>query len=540
MRKYICLIVSFALILISTTVIAAVPTVSFVNLNDGDVIKHLEGVATTVYATATNSTMVELYVDEKLFSTSEISQEGQYRFDISSVAVGNRALVAVAYASTGESAQTPIMNTTITKQVVTNRTDLNMNNKTISGLTTENTGVKGTTVTYPERATDDFYLQMGIGGPGQTATNLSSGSYFQYRMESNFRGKMIIESDFMLTDHSATSTFGLRAVEDSAIRQIVDFVPVSGASKMRCYNGSSAVYTEENLTLGTWYKIKWVIDITNNTYSFYLDGNNVADNYRFRSAVKELFGVRIMLGHTANSRTAMAFDNFKVDRITEYPYVNAMKFENALSTIWNSQTDVPLDTIKITATLNGVFNKSSVSKDTVKLFDGDVELPIKTVTANVNGSGIWSNELLIEPDAPLDSVKKYVLRLYPEHVLDGGETYNMTADFYFKTAPKAFDITNVNYFVNGSKITTLRPVNGDRVTLSADVYNTTGTDKDATVILMAFSDGVMYDMKVKSLTSNTNTPISTQEIIVSKPNTVIKAFFINGWKNRMPLRNELY
>ena len=247
---------------------------------------------------------------------------------------------------------------------------------------------------------------------------------------------------------------------------------------------------------GEWHHIRFDVDMVKHCYSFWLDGEKVADKYGISPALTQI-DTRLVLDMMNTSEyMGYALDNLSIKYIEPSAQFTDVGYDGEFGGAKVSPVAKTLD-----FKLNAKLTAATLSEKTVLLYDGERQMKTGKISYN-SDSGI----LTVAIGEKLKSDSKYKLTLTDKVSDSGGLPLVNGASAVFETGYAPLDV------ISGSI-----KKKGGRVRGEAVLTNTTGAAQECFLILNIFSGNTPVDTSVCKITvpEGDNIQISSNELDIS-------------------------
>lgn len=267
------------------------------------------------------------------------------------------------------------------------------------------------------------------------------------------------------------------------------------------------------LAKNTWYTFAAVVNMDEGLTTYFIDGEAIATE-NFRSKYVEGKTPKIN-----RARIRMTFKNGE-EQTTEGMYLDNMKtihyakrptIESVTCNETNTQVEI---------TVSEALNAATVSADSVKLLTNDAEVSLASVTYE-------NKKIIVTPTAALGSSMLYTVRLTESVTSSAGLPLGEAdREKSFTTQAASFDVLSVSC-QNG--------------TVSAVLQNKTGEAKTAVmVVVLQNAAGNIIGCRYSAETEISSDAKELQVQTESADATSCEVFFLDGWENRLLIKNYVY
>lgn len=206
-------------------------------------------------------------------------------------------------------------------------------------------------------------------------------------------------------------------------------------------NGGSTYAGLNCFELGKWYKIKYIIDGSNNTFSLWLDDTLLAeDRIGDNNKVTVLNQLRFLISTSSENGGSVIFDNVKAEIITNFPYIT--NFGSVVNGEEIDYVDYNADTVF--AELSSPVDSDSVEEA--------MTLSCDRGTVEISGISVSDDLKTVYFTVPrLFSNTEYTLTLGSNLMTAGGMEIGYEQSDSFVTSLKDIDITQAKFEERGSE-----------------------------------------------------------------------------------------
>ena len=275
------------------------------------------------------------------------------------------------------------------------------------------------------------------------------------------------------------------------------------------HDGGSAVKTV-SYEANKWYTLKLEYNIKKGTYSCWLDGEQLADNYALQVAVPNVSLLRFHYAPTTADASELCISNFEVYDITTYPYLVSTDAD---------ANGMPLDAKDITA----MFNKETGTAfvlEKAQIFAGNGEKAVESYLYSGELSAVAAKML----DYPVNSTEYQLL------VSGKYNGFPMKSVISFKSAAGGFDAYNTGFTTSS-----------EGVSFFADIQNDSGEEQNVLVLIIKYEDGIMTDSQsTEAKIDEAGARISTPAVKADGKAVEIIAVIWDSWASRKPINNNIY
>jgi len=264
-------------------------------------------------------------------------------------------------------------------------------------------------------------------------------------------------------------------------------------------SGNSIVTIET----GKFYDFLYELDIENQKYSFWVNGEKLVDNADFTGSVKSLTTLRLVTSYKKGQSTGFAVDNVSVSESLVMPYI-----------LYSEKTDDKTISFEMTDAEN-----VEISDITVSNSSGNVEIA---------GISKEENKVFVSMKNSLKNDTKYTVRVKPSVLIDGVKEYGNVTESTFVTGEGEFGVRTVNFKIEGGKLIS-----------EIILYNNTENVKNALIVLNIYKDNKIVDSKVKSVNVENENTLELESDMYDN-SSVAKVFVLNSWQDRSAFSNNLF
>lgn len=422
---------------------------------------------------------VEFYMDGKLVGKKT---EAPYTFDISDCALGEHSLKAVAYDSTGKSADSVVNVFVVYSAPVP-----------LDGVITiydVNGRVKST------------------GNSGELLKN--ENLTVEYSTEDS---PLITELDITFSDLSVKAASVVRVKDSSDVnRDVHEILKFEDGNVIFC---SAIIGTYE---AGVAYRLTMYTDPRNNLFIILLV--NKASGVITAQGQTPIYGVSYKSLSFVRLRctdggvdSKIILEDMKATILEDYPYVTDISDNySSVGVILNSASYI---TCTFTRSIG------DISKENVNLQNDIGKVTVSSVEK------LSSNVVKITPKSGFVPGCSYTVT-FNNLELSSGTVSQIPIVAYFSTSPNDVDVTEGYFAV------------ADDITFTAKLENISQS-KSVTVVLVTYENGVMKDITFKTADAeNGDTYISTPAVTMPAVNPSVEAFVIDGWSTRLPVSSKIF
>lgn len=473
------------------------PVIRFLNLRDGGTYLQNELDNVTVSAKAPGGVeKVELFVNGKLWETAT---EEPYVFDLSGAAAGNAALSAKAYTADGYDGSAEAVIEILPKQ------------DRISIIDTDfEKGLPTAMDSYPDRdGKIDFVTVDAEHGQSVRVEKPGDSSPYLILRNAESADRYVMEADFYMgADFGLSTNLVGREKPDGT-----GFSIESG--NLILYDGNDAK-TLAPINSETWYRVKLETDFRNNTYSLWLDGKKVAEDFAMRYVINGFNSIRIF---NWKKGSYYCIDNLKFYGVVEYPVISHISCGDSLT-----DTEIPYNAEKLNVVLSAGINSGQVTADTVRLLADGAEVPLSGVALKN------SNVVEIRPKYNLVSNKQYEVWLSGElqNLMGNKIGTPLTAQFITKSKP--LDLTMAEFDETDGKLNFKTVVNN-----STDEAQTC----IAVVNIWEGQQTVSTHISIVEAEKGKETELTVSDMTITAAQRA-EAFVINSFENPMPISDKVF
>jgi len=313
-------------------------------------------------------------------------------------------------------------------------------------------------------------------------TKTASGSYMQLPT-STLTGRYILEMDVNVS--KVADSFYLM-LKQPGVSQLAMDVGFNNGNKIYLKGGpQGTVYYD--YTYDTWYSIKYDINLSDHTYSFYVNDTAVATDFAIGNKTLTNVDVRLILSMKQEGEQAkMAFDNMKIVAIEQDPVISSVGYDSV-----SECTIVSPYAKKIMLNLTAKLAADSVNKDTVKLYIGDEEILVSDAVYS-------ENKITITPLEKIRSNETYRAVVTNDAQMPSGKTLDEELKIDFNTDFFDVDAEDVQIITSGEK-----------AYAAGSIINRLGTEKTIYIVLSIWENRQLKDMTIKEIILTGNTSFRT-------------------------------
>ncbi len=288
---------------------------------------------------------VSYYVDGEYFKSTSTP----FAIDLSALAYGIHTVAASAVTEKGE-LLTDKKEITVVNKIIDTKVDYDFENVD-DGELTVNTGsrVIGANDLYSNVTGDGKYMACGeVEGHTKAfmygCNNAASASTPFVAACMTASGTVVLfDTDILFFDTEAKTTLVARGANSSGETVFpgnISFEPAGEKMEVYAYNGNISSKIAE-LDINKWYTISYELDLVNQTYSFYLDGERIVDSYRTNIEITMLNNmIRFNTTYKAGVTSKIALDNVRLSTVNESMCLKPSEFDRGAKTVTISQTGV--------------------------------------------------------------------------------------------------------------------------------------------------------------------------------------------------------
>lgn len=255
-------------------------------------------------------------------------------------------------------------------------------------------------------------------------------------------------------------------------------VQIKGSELTLNNNGSVAVRVQ--LEPGKWYNTKYKVDLKSHTYSYWLDGELIADDFNFGNPAITQADTRLVMEFIDKIPTecGLVFDNLSVEYIKPIPQITAISYDNEEIT-----SKISPYAEKLNLTLNTALAANTINKESVRLYCGDERVYYDSLVYDSD-----ARKIEITLSEQLRSAEKYSIELTDKVTTsDGGEISGGISG--------EFDVDYMD--VDTAKLEIKK--NGGTVHAEGSIYNRTGTPGSCYVIVNVFNGKRLVNTRVQKI-----------------------------------------
>lgn len=474
------------------------PTVSISGITAGEVYKPYQLDSVAISATDSDGSVdrIEVYVGSKLFDTIE---GGEGTVDLSGLTYGRYLLEARAYDNLGEASyqQISLVVSGDDKTRVYFSSDFNAyvsDGEEDPGITFYRNGdckIKSSNDFGEEHGTVVVLSSEGETIDGATADG-SWGRFNSTGTKSAFR----IDMDIYLGNESSAPFFILKHPSQSIAISQVEFK--NGTLSLNNQTGQSVTIPVEP---ERWYSISYEVDMVKHIYSFWLDGELVAENFGTLPTLTEI-DARFVFGFEGNvpAPTFVAFDNLTITYIEPVAQIVSVGYDDV-----KESAKINPDAKTLVFTLNQALAPASINNNSVILTSDDGQMVYESVKYDDA-----SKQITITVSEPLKSNSSYRLELTSKVTDSSGTPLTNGASAYFETGYADFDVYNAEFEQTPGSIRG-----------RGKIINNTGEDSSCVVILVVFDGTKQVDTCAVEVTAKAGNTADfvTDEVVFGQGNT---------------------
>lgn len=304
-------------------------------------------------------------------------------------------------------------------------------------------------------------------------------------------------------------------------------------NSIRLKNGGQTI--SSTMDTYKWHHFIYRIDTYNNTYSVWVDGECIAENFKSDAAktIGSLPQIRATFYGTPN--TYVMFDNTELYKIISAPYILSAGYMDDNNQPVDTDT-VPCGRKKIALHFSTILNESTVRKENFRLADENGN------EISIANTGISEDKMhvILTLKQSLASVSKYTVSVSKDVISDGGIAYG-GGDFTFTTGVKAFDVASCDILVNGIITKNVVINSGDRVAVRARIANDTGAEKQVLVIAALKKNGRTTAIYSKTVTiADGGGEAGLNGLSPQEDGMTVSVFVWDGWQSRQAVTSRIY
>lgn len=387
---------------------------------------------------------VELLCDGEVIDQSS-NPNGSFAVSLES---GYHELTVRAVSLTGETAEDSV-NVSIAGSAITVIADADFNNYTSGSPEGVDTGSVASNGGYvrPVFVDEEHGQSLELGAEGVT-----SASPFFGIPTGDTNDIVQAEAEvYFPEDNPATLSLTIRnsATPDSVT--LAHFRPYN-SNEVYIPGSGGATYGGLNcFELGKWYKIRYVIDGSTNTFSLWLDDTILAeDRVGDNTNVTVLNQLRFLVSSSSETGARVIFDNVRAEIITNFPYITG--FGSVVSGEELDYVDYSADTVF--AELSAPVDSGSIEEEmTLSCGSGTLELADITLSEDLRKVYFSVPRLF--------SNTEYTLTLGSGLMTAGGTEIGYEQSESFVTSMKDVDIASAGFNVSGTEKSFVPTVKND-------------------------------------------------------------------------------
>lgn len=327
-----------------------------------------------------------------------------------------------------------------------------------------------------------------------------------------------IEVDIYLGDENVNPAFLLKHPSQSIAITQVEFN--KNGEGLFLHNNKGASKTVK-LETKRWYRVKYQVDMLKHTYSFWLDGELLADNFGTLNELTQIdsrFVINFAKGTPAPAK--VAFDNLKITLIEPVAQITGVGYDNV-----TAAGKVSPEAKTLTFTLNTSLAPATLNKDTALLKRGSEKMIYEAVSYDDA-----TKTITLTVEEPLRSASDYTFELTSKVSDASGVPLTNGAFAYFQTGYKPLDVMEAEVVTNG-----------DSAYGTGTLINDTNNQQSLIIIVNVFdatklTDTFAYEEKVPA---NSKKSFTTDDVAFEEGNTV-EMYFWNTLQSQGAVTVERY
>lgn len=275
---------------------------------------------------------------------------------------------------------------------------------------------------------------------------------------------------------------------------------------IKCENNKKVASTAD-ISSGEWHDLEYNINLASGTYSFFMDGKQLADNFTFTERIDSVSYLRVSFQNNDEGEAKMGMSLFEVTQNLAYPYIESGEFKEGLAskelTLYPGS---PIDT-------------SNFDIKGGELYCEGIKQEIESFSVNNAG-----DEITVGLKNPVQQGCDYTV--YMNYTaLEKNYTVSYTV-----TAPYSTDLGIKNAeFVKKE----------DKIAFSADIVKS-GEEQNIVIILAKYdSKGAMEECVWANGSVNGEQSLTTPYIRYTQESTY-RAYVRDSWNTLIPINKKVY
>lgn len=288
-------------------------------------------------------------------------------------------------------------------------------------------------------------------------------------------------------------------------------------------NNKGSVAVRVQLEPGKWYNTKYKVDLKSHTYSYWMDGELLADDFTFGNPAITQADTRLVMEFTDKqvpTECGLAFDNLYVDYIKPIPQITSITYDDEEVT-----SKVSPYASKLNVKVNTALASSSINKESVRLYCGDERVYYDSISYDST-----DRKITIILSEKLRSAEQYTIELTDRVTTsDGGEISEGISGGF-----------EVDYMDVDTAELEIRK-SGGSVSATGSIYNRTGVSGQCYVIVNIFNGSRLVNTKVQRISygRGTLTAFSTDAVDMTG-GTRAEVYVWSSLKKPVPLSSRVY
>ena len=266
-----------------------------------------------------------------------------------------------------------------------------------------------------------------ISTEGETIDGKSASGLWSRFNTTGTKSAYSIEFDIYIENEHANPYLMLKHPSQSIVTAQVQFNKNGKGLSLHNTKGSELI---KPIEYKRWYSVKYQVDMIKHTYSFWLDGELLADEFGTLAELTQI-DTRFVFEFAGNpAATKVCLDNLKITYIEPVAQIVSVGYDDV-----KNASIVSPEAKKLTFEVNTSLASTSVNENSVKLYCGNEEMVYEAVSYDDSKKTV--TVILSEP---LRSDKSYTLEL-TKKVTDSSSVPLVNGAFaFFETGFKPFDI----------------------------------------------------------------------------------------------------
>ena len=327
----------------------------------------------------------------------------------------------------------------------------------------------------------------------------------------------IVSMDMYLFDDVGSYEFYLKNPATSPVS--VDVTIKNGVLSLKNKGGQGKTV---KLDTNRWYKTVYQVDIKAQTYSYWLDDELIAEDFKIDNPAIDRVDVRLVMTFTGGTpkAQAMAFDNMKIEYITPIPQITSVTGDDKVAVSKISPYSNTLN-----ATVNVGLSQNTVNRESVQLYCGNERVYYDSVDYDTQ-----NRVLSLTLSEKLRSDHSYRLVITNKVTMSDGTVIPDGISVPFDVSYNNVDVSSL-----------LFDKSENTVKITGDIYNSTGKSGECYLIISVVNGKRIVNTAVKKInyTAKEKTGFVSDSISIGNGDSV-RAYIWSSLKSPKPISSRIY